>query len=275
MADKLCALADEDEVARPADLGRREVRSRRHLPDLTAERLQAHARRGALDALPAYARPSSTSGVRLADENCERVEIPYERKHLVGALRPRRRRRGSRADSGSGQRPRFDQGDEVPRRPAALARAARRVVARRRPAGHRRGAAPARPDRALRQRALGEPDRRLARDARRRRPGADRPRGRLARRLLLPARGRLRAALRLRRRLGRQPRLARRAEEAPRARGQLPGAALLGARLLGLGREGRRRVHADRRERPSRRRRSTASGCRSSSRTARRIRRFR
>ncbi len=43
----------------------------------------------------------------------------------LGALRPRGRRRGPRADPCAGQRPRFDQRDEISRRPAALARPAR------------------------------------------------------------------------------------------------------------------------------------------------------
>ena len=104
---------------------------------------------------------------------------------------------------------------------------------------------------------LGEQSRRLARDAQRRRSATHRPARRLARRLLLSARRRLRAALRLRRRLGRQPRLARRAEEAAGAGGRISRAALLGARALGLGREGHGRLHAHRRGRaPGRRARA-------------------
>ena len=62
--------------------------------------------------------------------------------------------------------------------------------------------------------------------------------------------------LQARRGLGRQPQLGRGAEEATPARGREPGAALLGARALGVGLRGRREVHRVRRGRqPQRRRR--------------------
>ena len=85
----------------------------------------------------------------------------------------------------------------------------------------------------------------------------DRPGRLVAGRLLLPARRGVREAVQARRRLGRQPQLGRGAEEAPRARGREPGAALLGARALGVGLRRHRHVHRGRRGRqPQRRRRA-------------------
>ena len=87
-----------------------------------------------------------------------------------------------------------------------------------------------------RDRGLGQGVRRLPRDPRRRRPRPDRPGRLVARRLLRAARRGVREAAQARRRLGRQPQLGRGAEEAARARGREPGAALLGARAVGVGR---------------------------------------
>ncbi|NDY93789.1 alpha/beta hydrolase family protein [Ideonella livida] len=80
MADKLCALADEDKVAgRLFSAGEKFGRAASYL--LTAERLQAH---GAPGRMAMYARflQLFADGIRLAKENCQRVEIPYEGKVL-------------------------------------------------------------------------------------------------------------------------------------------------------------------------------------------------
>ena len=125
-----------------------------------------------------------------------------------------------------------------------MARRARCRLAGGRPAGQRRGAAAAWPDRAIRQRTLGRRRVRLDRDAGSYRCGPCRHGGCLARRVFLPARGCVRAAFRVRRRLGCEPRLARGAEAPAGKGGRFPGAALLGACLLGMGCEGYRRFHA-------------------------------
>jgi dienelactone hydrolase len=80
MADKLCSLAQEDEGrGRLLSAGEKYKRASTYL--LTCERLQAHNAPGRLELyrreLDLFAR-----GTALAKENCERVEIPYEGKHL-------------------------------------------------------------------------------------------------------------------------------------------------------------------------------------------------
>jgi dienelactone hydrolase len=82
MADKLVALADEDK-ARGRLLSAGEKLNRAAVYLLTAERLQAH---GAPDRVALYRRQLDlfAEGVKLTVENCERVEIPYEGKHIAG-----------------------------------------------------------------------------------------------------------------------------------------------------------------------------------------------
>ena len=139
MADKLCALAEEDEArGRMISAGDKYGRAATYY--LTAERLQAHSAPGRGDALPRFL-DVFARGIALAGENCERVEIPYGEKSSGCALRPRRGRNGPRADPGAGQRAQFHQGDEISRRPAALAGQARRLLADRRSTRHRRSAA--------------------------------------------------------------------------------------------------------------------------------------
>ena len=80
MGDKLCELAEEDELrGRLISAGDKYGRAATYY--LTAERLQAHNAPGRLDL---YKRMLSVfeRGVRLAHENCERVEIPYAEAHL-------------------------------------------------------------------------------------------------------------------------------------------------------------------------------------------------
>ncbi|AJQ47537.1 alpha/beta hydrolase family protein [Pseudomonas putida] len=84
MADKLCNLAEEDESAgRRLSAGEKYGRAATYY--LTCERLQAH---GAPGRAALYQRFLETfaRGIDLAKENCERVEIPYEGKHLSGLL---------------------------------------------------------------------------------------------------------------------------------------------------------------------------------------------
>ena len=137
MGDKLCALAEEDESrGRLISAGDKYGRAATYY--LTAERLQAHNAPGRLDL---YKRMLSVfgRGVRLAHENCERVEIPYRQAHLSALY--------IRAEGVDGRAPILVQlneldsteGDEISRRPAAVACAARRVLARGRPTGNRRG----------------------------------------------------------------------------------------------------------------------------------------
>ncbi|MCG2592394.1 prolyl oligopeptidase family serine peptidase [Ramlibacter sp. XY19] len=80
MADKLCALAEEDEGrGRLLSAGEKYNRAATYL--ITAERLQAHDAPGRLALyrrfLEVYAK-----GMRLSREGTVRVEIPYEGKHL-------------------------------------------------------------------------------------------------------------------------------------------------------------------------------------------------
>ena len=80
MGDKLCALAEEDNGrGRRISAGDKYGRAATYY--LTAERLQAHNAPGRIDL---YKRMRSVfdRGVRLAHENCERVEIPYGGTHL-------------------------------------------------------------------------------------------------------------------------------------------------------------------------------------------------
>ena len=76
MADKLCALAEEDEGrGRLISAGDKYSRAATYL--ITAERLQAH---GAAGRTQLYRRflELFERGIRLSGENCERLEIPYE-----------------------------------------------------------------------------------------------------------------------------------------------------------------------------------------------------
>ena len=80
MGDRLCALAEDDEArGRLISAGDKYGRAATYF--LTAERLQAHDAPGRLEL---YKRMRSVfdRGVRLAHENCERVEIPYRETHL-------------------------------------------------------------------------------------------------------------------------------------------------------------------------------------------------
>lgn len=82
MADKLCALAEEDEArGRLISAGDKYNRAAIYL--LTAERLQAHGVPGRAELyrrfLDVFAR-----GLKLSGENCERVEIPYGDAHISG-----------------------------------------------------------------------------------------------------------------------------------------------------------------------------------------------
>lgn len=80
MADKLCTLADEDKArGRMLSAGEKLGRAASYL--ITAERLQAHDAPGRL-ALYRRELELFAEGVRLSGDNCERVEIPYEGKHL-------------------------------------------------------------------------------------------------------------------------------------------------------------------------------------------------
>src|SRR6187401_198520 len=75
MADKLCALADEDKSGGRL-LSASEKLNRAAIYLLTAERLQAH---GAAGRMALYRRELDVfgEGTMLAHENCARVEIPY------------------------------------------------------------------------------------------------------------------------------------------------------------------------------------------------------
>ena len=222
MGDKLCALAEEDEARGPPDLGRRQIRPRRDL--LSSPRALA----GAWRAGPARALPALPRRLRARHRaRRARTASGWRSPTRVSALSALY----VRAEGVEGRAPLLvqvngldsHQGDEIPRRPAALARASAASPRCRRPTGHGRGAAAARPAPPSTIPSIwASRDRRLAGDARRRRRQAHRLRGRFARRLLLPARRRVRAALRLRRGLGRQSRLARRAEEAAAREGNFP-----------------------------------------------------
>ena len=134
MADKLCELAEEDKArGRRLSAGEKLGRGASYL--ITAERLQAHGSPGRA-ALYRRVLDLFAEGVALSGENCERVEIPYEGKTLSALYVRAEGVSGRCAGARAAQRPGLDQGDEVPRRPAGLAREARRVVAGGRPAGH-------------------------------------------------------------------------------------------------------------------------------------------
>ncbi len=82
MADKLCALAAEDESrGRMISAGDKYGRAATYY--LTAERLQAHGAEGRA-ALYQRCLEIFARGIRLAGENCERVEIPYGKAHISG-----------------------------------------------------------------------------------------------------------------------------------------------------------------------------------------------
>jgi dienelactone hydrolase len=80
MADKLCELAKEDEErGRLISAGDKYGRAATYY--LTAERLQGHGSPGR-QALYQRFQEIFLRGLELSKENCERVEIPYEGKHL-------------------------------------------------------------------------------------------------------------------------------------------------------------------------------------------------
>ena len=82
MGDKLCALAAEDEArSRMISAGDKYGRAATYY--LTAERLQAHGAEGRA-ALYQRVLEIFARGIRLAGENCERVEIPYGKAHIAG-----------------------------------------------------------------------------------------------------------------------------------------------------------------------------------------------
>lgn len=81
MADKLCELAKEDEErGRLISAGDKYGRAATYY--LTAERLQGHGSPGR-QALYQRFLDVFARGLALSKENCERVEIPYEGKHLA------------------------------------------------------------------------------------------------------------------------------------------------------------------------------------------------
>jgi dienelactone hydrolase len=86
MADKLCSLADEDKArGRMLSAGEKLMRASSYL--LTAERLQAHDAPGRVDL---YRRELALflEGSRLKGDPVQRVEIPYEGKHLSALYLP-------------------------------------------------------------------------------------------------------------------------------------------------------------------------------------------
>ncbi|RZT10245.1 Alpha/beta hydrolase family protein [Duganella sp. CF402] len=84
MADKLCELAAEDEAkGRLISAGDKYGRAATYY--LTAERLQAHGAEGRM-ALYKRFQEVFNKGIKLAGENCERVEIPYGDAHISGLL---------------------------------------------------------------------------------------------------------------------------------------------------------------------------------------------
>src|SRR3954467_6231595 len=86
MADKLCALAEEDQSrGRSMSAGQKYVRASIYL--ITAERLQAH---GAPGRIEIYKRQLAlfALGSRLLGDRVQRVEIPYEGKHLSALYLP-------------------------------------------------------------------------------------------------------------------------------------------------------------------------------------------
>ncbi|MCA0936915.1 prolyl oligopeptidase family serine peptidase [Vibrio alginolyticus] len=80
MGDKLCQLAEEDEsLGRMISAGDKYGRAATYY--LTAERLQGHNSPGRMDLYGKFMQ-TFLRGIDLAQENCQRVEIPYEGKHL-------------------------------------------------------------------------------------------------------------------------------------------------------------------------------------------------
>jgi dienelactone hydrolase len=95
MADKLCDLAAEDETrGRLISAGDKYGRAATYY--LTAERLQAHGSEGRMALYQRFVEVFN-KGIKLAGENCERVEIPYGDSHISGLL--------VRADGVSGRAP--------------------------------------------------------------------------------------------------------------------------------------------------------------------------
>ncbi len=86
MADKLVALADEDEArGRLISAGDKLVRASNYM--LTAERMLAHGSDGRV-ALYQRFLASFEKGLKLSGSACRRVEIPYEGKHLSALYVP-------------------------------------------------------------------------------------------------------------------------------------------------------------------------------------------
>jgi dienelactone hydrolase len=86
MADRLCDLAEEDKsLGRMLSAGEKINRAATYL--ITPERLQAH---GSVGRVALYCRHLNlfAEGVALSGERCERVEIPYEGKHLSALYVP-------------------------------------------------------------------------------------------------------------------------------------------------------------------------------------------
>lgn len=82
MADKLCGLAEEDEArGRLISAGDKYGRAATYY--LTAERLQAHGAPGRIELYKRFI-DVFNKGLKLAGENCERVEIPYGDAHISG-----------------------------------------------------------------------------------------------------------------------------------------------------------------------------------------------
>src|SRR3989339_1543163 len=86
MADQLCGLAEEDEArGRSFSAGEKYRRAASYL--ITAERLQAHNAPGRM-ALYQRALELFLKGSRLLGDKVQRVEIPYEGKHLSALYYP-------------------------------------------------------------------------------------------------------------------------------------------------------------------------------------------
>ncbi|MEN0108049.1 MAG: alpha/beta hydrolase, partial [Pseudomonas sp.] len=84
MADKLCGLAEEDEAnGRLLSAGEKYNRAATYY--LTCERLQAHGAEGRAALYQTFLQ-TFARGIALSQENCERVEIPYEGAVISGLL---------------------------------------------------------------------------------------------------------------------------------------------------------------------------------------------
>ena len=84
MADKLCGLAEEDEAnGRLLSAGEKYNRAATYY--LTCERLQAHGAEGRTELYKTFLQ-TFARGIALSQENCERVEIPYEGAVISGLL---------------------------------------------------------------------------------------------------------------------------------------------------------------------------------------------